>query len=146
MSDGTGATRRMLVLGAGVGALGAAGLLAGCGDSGNESKGTTPTVTPTSAAGGVVLVKTGDVPVGGGTIVAAQGVVVTQPTAGTFKGFSATCTHQQCQVRTVADGKISCPCHGSAFSIVDGSVVNGPATAPLPAKAIAVSGGEVRLG
>ncbi|MFI7068358.1 transglycosylase domain-containing protein [Kribbella sp. NPDC050124] len=35
-------------------------------------------------------------------------------------------------------GTINCNCHGSRFNISDGSVVNGPATQPLPAKPIAV--------
>jgi len=55
------------------------------------------------------------------------------------------CTHQQCLVDQVADGTIDCPCHGSKFSIKDGSVVAGPAPSPLPAASVAVSEGQVRL-
>ena len=58
---------------------------------------------------------------------ADKDVVVTQPTAGEFKAFSATCTHQGCKVKSVADGVIVCPCHGSKFAIADGSVAAGPA-------------------
>jgi len=58
--------------------------------------------------------------------------VVTQPNAGNFKAFSAICTHLGCLVTKVFDGAIYCPCHGSKFSIVDGSVMVGPATQPLP--------------
>ncbi len=76
-------------------------------------------------------VPTSDVPVGGGLILTEQKVVITQPTAGTFKAFTAVCTHQGCLVATVADGNISCPCHGSTYSISDGSVTRGPATSPL---------------
>ena len=82
-------------------------------------------------------------PAGGGKIYPQQNVVVTQPTAGTFKAFSATCTHMGCQVATVADGKILCPCHGSQYSITDGSVVGGPAPSPLPSKQVSNNGGTL---
>jgi Rieske Fe-S protein len=86
-----------------------------------------------------------DVPVGGGVVLAAQGLVVTQPTAGTFKAFSATCTHQGCTVNGVAGGTINCPCHGSRFAVADGTPTAGPAKKPLPAKAVAVQGSAVVL-
>jgi Rieske Fe-S protein len=38
----------------------------------------------------------------------------------------------------VSGGTIRCPCHGSQYSIADGSVVNGPAPRPLPAKQVEV--------
>ena len=41
------------------------------------------------------------VPVGGGVILTKDEVVVTQPEAGTFKAFSAVCTHQGCLVGLV---------------------------------------------
>ena len=74
------------------------------------------------------------VPVGGGVIFPDARVVVTQPTAGTFKAFSATCTHQGCQVNRVQDGTIDCPCHGSRFDLL-GRATKGPAKKPLPALA-----------
>ena len=40
-------------------------------------------------------------PVGGGKIFAAEKVVVTQPTEGDFKAFSAVCTHQGCVVAKI---------------------------------------------
>jgi Rieske Fe-S protein len=70
---------------------------------------------------------------------------VTQPEQGTFKAFSAVCTHQNCLVSQVRDGTIDCACHGSRFSITDGSVEQGPATRPLPEERIAVEGNSVRL-
>ncbi|HLI41360.1 MAG TPA: Rieske (2Fe-2S) protein [Streptosporangiaceae bacterium] len=45
----------------------------------------------------------------------------------------------------VADGTIDCPCHGSEFTITDGAVVTGPASAPLPARRIEVADGTVIL-
>ena len=67
-------------------------------------------------------------------------VVVTQPDEGTFKAFSAICPHQGCSVGSVADDVITCPCHGSTFSIADGSVQGGPARGPLTAVPVTVSG------
>ena len=71
-------------------------------------------------------------------------VVVTQPQKGTFKCFTAVCTHQGCVVADVKNGTINCPCHGSAFKIADGSVANGPATRALRAVDIKVAGTDIR--
>ncbi len=92
-----------------------------------------------------MTVPTSDIPVGGGKIYPDQKVVITQPSAGTFKAFSAVCTHQGCVVGAVTT-TINCPCHGSMFAIADGSVVNGPATAPLPSLTASVSGSEITVG
>jgi Rieske Fe-S protein len=102
---------------------------------------------PASAAAPAnALTSTSNVPVGGGTIIAGKNIVVTQPVAGTFKGFSAVCTHQGCIVDAVANGTIDCPCHGSKFSVKDGSVVNGPASQPLPSVTVHVDGTSVVQG
>ena len=106
---------------------------------------------PSSPAGGSSspsgpTVAASDVPVGGGTILADDMVVVTQPTEGEFKAFSARCTHQGCPVQTVSDGRIGCNCHGSAFSVEDGSVVTGPASSPLEELAVRVEGDQVTVG
>ncbi len=130
--DGT--TRRAVIIG--VGAAGAAAALAGCGDgaAGNEP-----------AATGPVVVKTGEVPVGSGVI--AGKVVITQLKAGEFKGLSAVCTHQGCGMAEIDDAKgtVRCGCHDSRFKLSDGSVVNGPATEPLPAVALKVTGDRITL-
>ncbi|WP_051179817.1 QcrA and Rieske domain-containing protein [Nocardia concava] len=86
------------------------------------------------------LAYTKDVPVGGGVI--AGDTVITQPTAGTFQGFSSTCTHLGCKVNAVADGVIKCPCHGSSFHL-DGTVASGPAPRALDTKAIRVDGDKI---
>jgi Rieske Fe-S protein len=100
----------------------------------------------TPAPGGTALAKTTDIPVGGGKVFADRDVVVTQPAAGTFKAFSATCTHQGCKVGEVAGGTINCPCHGSRFAVADGSVAKGPAAKPLDARTITVQGDSIALG
>ena len=53
------------------------------------------------------------------------------------------CTHQGCIVDSVSGGTINCPCHGSKFSIANGSVVNGPATSPLAPIGIEVQGTSI---
>jgi Rieske Fe-S protein len=134
-----GITRRNALAGAAT--LGVAmPLLAACGaDTGT---GTDPGSTPSSGAD---LGPASDIPVGGGKIFADESVVVTQPTDGDFKCFSAACTHQGCLVANVDGGTINCTCHGSMFSIADGSVERGPATSALGSVKITVDGGEITL-
>jgi Rieske Fe-S protein len=69
--------------------------------------------------------------------------VVTQPTKGNYKAFTKICTHQGCTVADVANGVIHCDCHGSEYSIKDGSVVNPPASKPLAEHKVTVSDGKV---
>jgi Rieske Fe-S protein len=95
--------------------------------------------TKSSAPMGTPLGLASDVPVGGGMVFTAAKVVVTQPTKGEYKAFSAVCTHVGCLCNQVANGTINCPCHGAKFKITDGSVVTGPAPTPLAAKAITVT-------
>ncbi len=137
-------TTRRTVL-AGVGVVGVVGTLAACGSGGSTDNGSSTTGGGNNAGGGGAgsAVKTSDIPVGGGKIFNA--VVITQPAAGTFKAFSSTCTHQGCQVSSVSDGLITCPCHHSQFSIEDGSVKGGPAPAPLPSKTVTVKNGEITV-
>ncbi|OKH76711.1 (2Fe-2S)-binding protein [Mycobacterium sp. ST-F2] len=138
--------RRTVLAGAGI-ALSATAI-AGCATYGKPPA-PSPSAGPSTsgAAGqppstdfGNALVKTSAVPVGSGVIVGET--VITQPAAGTFKGMSAICTHQGCTVSEIADGSIICPCHGSKFAL-DGSVQEGPAKKPLPARVIKVSGDSI---
>jgi|SRR4029077_14842919 len=92
---------------------------------------------------GAPLVALDAVPVGGGVIVAAHGVVVTRPGEDEVLAFASLCPHRGCQVRAVAAGTINCFCHGSRFRIGDGVVVGGPATEPLTPVAVAVIDGMV---
>jgi Rieske Fe-S protein len=149
-----GLNRRAVV--AGAGGVACVGLLAACGGGSTATSPGTPAVAPPApaepsaslagaAASGDVLASTSDIPVGGGAVFAATDVVVTQPAAGEFKAFSATCTHQGCKVNRVANGVIACPCHGSRFDLADGSVAHGPATKPLPEKSVSVGGDSIVL-
>ena len=160
------ATRRGVL--AGVGLVGLAGAITACGAGASSSTpaagnaGITPAApgsaapagagAGSSAAGGAssapaanALAATSQIPVGSGMIFSGPQVVVTQPSAGEFKAFSAVCTHMGCIVNQISNGTIDCPCHGSQYSITTGNVVAGPAPKPLPAKQIKVSGGSIFL-
>lgn len=122
------------------------GPAAGTGAPNTPGTPSAPSTSPTpQSPGGSGVVATSKVPVGGGVVIADDNVVVVQPKAGEFLGWSATCTHMGCTVSSVSGGLIHCPCHGSAYSIEDGSVQGGPAPRPLPKVAVKVQGGEVDL-
>jgi Rieske Fe-S protein len=132
-----------------VGAVGA-GVLAACGGNslqdnsdggGNAAAGN----SGSSAPGGGKVYQASDIPVGGGKVFGADDIVVTQPTAGVFKAFSATCTHQGFTVGNVQGGTINCFHHGSKYNDATGAVVAGPAPSPLPAKTVAVSGATITV-
>ncbi len=134
-------TRRTLLRGAALTGV-AVPFLAACGSGGDSSDTAT---RPLAQPAGDVLTASADVPEGGGLILDDDGIVITQPEAGTFKGFSNICTHQGCPVDNVTDGTINCTCHGSRYSIEDGSVVGGPAPKPLPPKNVTVKGKNIAL-
>jgi Rieske Fe-S protein len=137
-TDSLPISRRTVIMNSGLAVAAIAGL------SSCTTYGSTP-VTETSApaatgeAGQGLTAKAADIPVGGGKIFPDTQTVITQPKQGEFKAFSAACTHQGCLVETVTE-TINCPCHGSKYSITDGSVVNPPAPTPLPEKTIKVEG------
>ncbi|RTL64823.1 MAG: Rieske (2Fe-2S) protein [Pseudonocardiaceae bacterium] len=141
-------SRRAVVAGAGAAVIGAGLLVAGCSaDSGSgdgSGSGSGDGSGSGGSAGGTLGPAT-DVPVGSAKIYGDQGVVVTQPTAGTYAGFSTRCPHQGCQVNEVEGANIICPCHGSTFAL-DGAVEQGPARTGLTAKAVTVTNGQIVLG
>ncbi len=166
-TEAASTTRRAML--AGAGAVGASALLAACGtndddgslaggDSGatNGSTPEAPTGAPTTGGAeasepaggggtGTKLSAASAIPVEGGKVFADQQIVVTQPAKGEYKGFTAVCTHAGCTVANVKNGTINCGCHGSQFSIEDGSVKRGPAQQPLDEVQVKVSGGSVWL-
>jgi Rieske Fe-S protein len=74
-----------------------------------------------------------DLDLGEGGLVRAKGMTVAayRGPGGDLHGVSPTCTHLGCTIRwNHAEKSWDCPCHGSRFD-VDGTVLNGPATAPL---------------
>jgi Rieske Fe-S protein len=167
VDDASGTTRRTVLRTAGVVALAGAGVvaLAGCAaESTSGAPSTTPaepaTSEPASSSPAAEStsakpsaskaqvpkgpsVATSKVPVGGGVILSDADYVVTQPSKGSYKAFSKICTHQGCPVAEVRDGVIHCNCHGSEYSIKDGSVTKPPAPKPLAEAKTKVFEGEV---
>ncbi|MFI6736216.1 Rieske (2Fe-2S) protein [Nonomuraea sp. NPDC050451] len=154
----TETTRRAMVLGAG--GAGLAAVLTACASYGSpttEASAEPPAEEPAeessspkkkkaeAKSGGKALADTADIPEGGGKVFENEKIVVTQPSAGEFKAFTAVCTHAGCTVATVSNKTINCPCHGSKFSINDGSVKDGPASEPLEEKKITVDGDKIKL-
>lgn len=146
----TWTTRRSVLMG--VGAAGVSAAVAACGgeESGSAERGVRTSAPAASPTGGEqsagALAKVSDVPVAGGVVLAEQKVVLTQPTEGEIKAFSAVCTHRGCTLADVKDGSINCGCHGSRFSPQDGSVRHGPATRPLPSVRVKVDGEDIFRG
>ena len=125
-------------------ALGVAGVavcglaLTGCGGQQEPVKSMVP-----PGIKGKPLAKTADIPVGGGKVFPKWKIVVTQPTAGVYKAFSAVCTHKGCLVAAPEKDVISCPCHGSEFAAGSGKMLKGPAAAPLPEFTAKVEGDDI---
>ena len=166
-----GATRRSVLRAAGLAALGGGGMgaLSACASDAQVAAPAPSSASPTTAAASASpspsapastsasasasspvppaptgpSIATADVPVGSGVILEDAKYVVTQPTKGEFKAFSSICTHQGCPVSEISGGTINCACHGSKFSIEDGSVVNPPAQNPLAETPTTVSGNSV---
>ncbi|KUO18036.1 Rieske (2Fe-2S) protein [Streptomyces dysideae] len=147
----SGPSRRTVV--AAVGTAGLAVALTACGSDDEASGSSTEqgaagggaSTEASAGAGGTALAKTADIPEGGGKVFSAEKVVVSQPTAGDYKAFSTICTHQKCPMTDLKEDVITCACHNSQFSVLDGSVKKGPATQPLEAKQITVAGDSITL-
>jgi nitrite reductase/ring-hydroxylating ferredoxin subunit len=66
----------------------------------------------------------------------------------TIYAISDRCNHRGCSLH---EGDFShqtsvvCPCHGSTFSLEDGALLHGPATAPQPAYRTRVRDGKVEV-
>src|SRR5688500_906802 len=149
MTELTDLTTRRAVLG-GVAAVGAGAVLAACGsdeptdttggggDADGGGDGGSGGGEPSGA-----LATVDEVPVGGGTVFQKEKIVVTQPTEGDFKAFSAVCQHQGCTVGSVNGDIIQCNCHGSQYNAADGKVKKGPAPKPLAPKKVTVEGNNI---
>jgi Rieske Fe-S protein len=141
-TDSLPISRRTVIMNTGLAAVAVAGLTS-CTNYSTTSASEPSAATSggalggSSSAAGPLTVKEAEIPVGSGKIFPDAQAVITQPKKGEFKAFSAVCTHMGCLVDSVTN-TINCPCHGSKYSITDGSVVNPPAPQPLPAKTIKV--------
>ncbi|MBV9023067.1 MAG: Rieske (2Fe-2S) protein [Streptomycetaceae bacterium] len=141
------ATRRTVLQCAAL--TGTAGLALTACSSGSSGGGSTASASTTDSTGSsassgeVELGMTSEVPVGGAKIFREVQIIVTQPKAGTFKAFTAICTHAGCTVGGVANGAIFCPCHGSLYNVETGAVLGGPAPSALPSIGLDVQGGKL---
>ena len=70
-----------------------------------------------------------------------KGIVVSN-IGGKFSAIGEKCTHRGCSLAKgrVEGEVVTCPCHGSKFSLKTGAVVKGPAAEPEPAYPVTVEG------
>ncbi|WP_439674710.1 Rieske (2Fe-2S) protein [Embleya sp. MST-111070] len=139
-----GPDRRTLLRGAAVvGAVGVAGVAVTACATDNQP------ATPHEKKlldGPVTVGRAEDVVVGKGKVYTDTSIVVTQPAKDDYKAFDARCPHQGCLVTKVDQGVIQCQCHGSQFSMNDGSVVRRPAKRGLTPLPVTVANGEIVVG
>jgi nitrite reductase/ring-hydroxylating ferredoxin subunit len=105
----------------------------------------TPTPEAPSTSEPVAIAKTTDIPVGSGKKFDVEGVpiLITQPRAGEFRGFSAVCTHAGFVMTNMANSEIKCDNHGAVYSADDGSVLSGPAPRALGKVTVTVEGDDI---
>ena len=126
-------TRRNLL--AGIGAI-----LAGVGLVG-------PSERALAAAKTYTVGKTSDIKVGSSKsyMVAGVSLLITQPKKGVFKAFKGICTHQGGKLTSLSGPNLFCPLHGASFDSTTGKVLTGPASAPLKAYKVTVSGKTLKV-
>jgi Rieske Fe-S protein len=129
-----GCSRRDLLRGLGVAAVGALVVAAGCGQQGSSL----PTATTSSCGAGQCIDLTNSAnqdltAVGGAMLVDMSGdtIMVVRVSDTQVVALSAICTHAGCSMDYVPGQKVlDCACHGSQFA-TDGSVLRGPANRSL---------------
>lgn len=73
-------------------------------------------------------------------------IIVIRTGQSSYAALSKVCTHQGCTVTyNSSANEVSCPCHGSLFSIT-GAVVQGPAPVALKSYNVTVSGSTLSIG
>lgn len=122
----------------------AACALAACGGSSSSSSADAAGGSGSDVSG--TLTALSAVPVGGTVVIEASGtsVVVAQPTAGQAVAFLAACPHQGCTV-ALQGSTLVCPCHGSEFDALTGTLHagTGKATTNLVSVPVTVTDGNV---
>lgn len=115
----------------------------------NTSANASVTASPTTTApAGTVLGSTSTVPAGGAASFvdpkSGDPSYVVHAANGTFRAFSAVCTHSGCTVDfNRSTDSFLCPCHGAEFNATTGAVLQGPARRPLPEIPITVQAGSI---
>ena len=136
---------RRAVLGASL-ASGTAIALAACAAETPAQETSTSEPTQATTTGEILLGEVTEVAVGSGKkfpIDTMLTVLITQPKAGVFRAFSATCTHAGCIVNGVEQEQIACACHGARFDPENGMVLAGRAKTALGQIALEVRGSEL---
>jgi nitrite reductase/ring-hydroxylating ferredoxin subunit len=107
--------------------------------------GSTSEPSAPTPSGPVAVAKITDIPIGSGKKVDVEGVpiLITQPRAGEFRGFSAVCTHAGYVMNNMANSEIKCDNHGALYSADDGSVISGPAPRALGKVEFTVDGDDI---
>jgi Rieske Fe-S protein len=85
------------------------------------------------------------VPVGGAVPVQApdgRQAIVARPDDSAVVAFDAACTNKGCPVKPEG-AELKCPCHGSVFDALSGSVKKGPADRPLAPIPVRVEGDQI---
>jgi Rieske Fe-S protein len=129
---------RRTALAAGLAGAGAVALAA-CsgGNSSSSSSSTAP--EPGQNVATLDAIKVGD---SAAAKIDGENVLVYRSGTDSAVCFSATCTHEGCQVQPDGE-RLACPCHGSMFDAKTGKVLAGPAPRPLPKIAVQVDNGAI---
>lgn len=96
-------------------------------------------------AGSVVAARVGDLPPNSGKVFLFGGrpAILVHTPQGTYRAFSAVCTHLACTVQFRGDlGHIWCACHDGHFDL-NGQVISGPPPRPLPEYGVTVRGTDI---
>ncbi len=96
----------------------------------------------------VPLAKPGEIPVGGVKLFqypqAGEQCILVRTAENVYAAYSHKCTHLSCSLFYSRESRdLVCPCHEGHFSILDGSVLQGPPTRPLPAVTLERRGEEL---
>jgi len=94
------------------------------------------------------VARAGEIPVGGVKIFtypeASEACLLIRTGQDSYVAYSQKCTHLSCAVYYSASrGRLECPCHDGAFSLADGSVLQGPPRRPLPRVVLERRGDEL---
>jgi len=74
-------------------------------------------------------------------------LAIARPVDGPPAAFAEWCSHEECQLSEgdLEGERVVCYCHGAAFDIRSGAVLNGPATEPIDIYEIRERDGELQV-
>ncbi len=98
------------------------------------------------AAGSIVAAKVGELQPNTGKVFlfGSKPAILIHTAQGTYKAFTAVCTHLACTVQYRGDfGHIWCACHDGHYDPQSGQVLAGPPPRPLTEFSVAVKGTDI---